>query len=186
MSAIVLSPRGRRRMLAALAVFALAVLVHLTALWALPYLATQRVVSLILERTGASANELWVAPPREAGADLVPMENPDTVTASAWLDLKDGPLVFEMSAPELALLSSLSIYEHDTDTAFWAADLPRVRVLILRTHETLPTGEFTHVVRLPSRRGFLLVRAILRDRYDTDQLERVVSSLRGASLTRLR
>lgn len=168
------------------AVLSLAALVHIGTLWALPYLVTQRVVDRILERTGSQPNALWVAAPREAGADLVPMENPDTVTASAWLDLAEGPLVLEMRAPPEALLSSLAIYEHNTDTAFWATDLPTARVVILRADAPLPEGSFTHVVKLRGRHGFLLVRAILRDRYDAAQLERVVSSLRTATLRALR
>lgn len=179
-----------RRLRTVLALLAFAALVHGLAVFALPYLATSIVVDRILARTGAGPNVLIVAPPREAGADLVPMENPDTVTAAAWLDLDAGPRILELSLPSSALYGSVSVYAHHTDTEFLLSDrdLPDsqrtapLRLLILQRDEALPAGEFTHVARVSTRRAFLLVRAILQDRYDANQVDRVVAELRQASL----
>lgn len=183
-----------RRLRVAVALLALAVLVHGLAVFALPYLATSVIVDRILARTSAGSNELIVAPPRDAGADLVPMENPDTVTAAAWLDLGEGPRVLELSLPASALYASVSVYAHHTDTEFLVSDRDLsaaqgrspLRVLILRREDDLPAGDFTHVARISTRRAFLLVRAVLQDRYDATQVERVVAELRQASLRPVR
>lgn len=182
--------RSVRRIRVMSGLLAVVALVHGLAVFALPYLATHVVVDRILTRTNAGANELIVAAPRDAGADLVPMENPDTVTAAAWLDLDAGPQVLELSLPSSALYASISVYAHHTDTEFLLSDrdLPEpqsrapLRVLILRRDDAVPAGEFTHVARISTRRAFLLVRAVLQDRYEPTQVERVVGELRQASL----
>lgn len=178
----------------AVGALALIVSVHVLTVFALPFVATSVVVDRILERTGTGVNVLTVAPPREAGADLVPMENPDTVTASAWLDLAEGPWVLEASLPASALYGSVAVYAHDTDTEFLLSDRdwprgvsPRpLRILILRRGEPMPAGEFTHVAQVSTRRAFLLMRAILQDRYDVDQVDRVVRQWRQATLRPVR
>lgn len=178
-----------RRLLLSLGFVTLASLSHALVVWVAPYVATDRVVAGIARtREGFAPNRLSFAAPASPSRDVVPMSNPDTVVASSWLDLDAGPLVFTADPPSEAVYWSVSIFAHDSDTDFILSDRDLtargdVRVLILGPGQAQPESlEADHVARLSTRRGFLLVRAIMRDRNDAAHVAALTEQMRDASL----
>lgn len=170
-------------------IIVLAAIVHAVAVFAAPYVATDRVIAGIAQtRLGFRPNALGPPHMTNAPRDIVPMSNTDTVTTSSWLDLRQGPLVFGSSVPAHAVYWSISIYAHDSDTDFVLSDRElgehrRARVLILGPGQEAPVGyEDARVARISTGRAFLLVRSIMRDRNDPAEVTALFSEVSQATL----
>lgn len=157
------------------------------ALSALPSLITDMTFRTMLGR-GARVNALREARVRYAPNDVVPLDNADTVTRSTIYDLSDGPLLYEGVVPQGLEYWSVSIFARNSDTLFVAND------------RTIPPGRFRLVVRLAdqrsavpanaqvvstSRRGFLLIRAVMMDRSDKADIARTLAAVADARVTAL-
>lgn len=172
----------------AAAVAAVAAVSHGVVIWAAPYVATDRVIGRIQKTRDLLPNTLSVNPPASAARNAVPMGNPDTMVASAWLDLAAGPLVFDAPLPQDGRYWSLSLFAHDSDTDFIVSDRDLVgesgvRVIIVGPGDPAPSAvDGTLVARSSTRRAFLLVRAIMNDRNDPVERARVSALLSQSRL----
>ncbi|PZO54732.1 MAG: hypothetical protein DCF16_04590 [Alphaproteobacteria bacterium] len=165
----------------------LALISHFAIVFAAPYLATDVVIARIDKVRALTPNELRVAPPTSPPRDLVPMGNADTITASSWLDLRQGPLLFEAPLPRRGEYWSVSIFAHDSDTDFIMSDRDvqagePARVLIYGPGQVPPIQSDAIIARVSTERAFLLVRAIMRDRNDNADVEALSAELRQATL----
>jgi hypothetical protein len=170
-------------------IIVLAAIVHVAVVFAAPYAATDRVIAgIATTRLGLTPNALGQPRITSAPRDVVPMSNTDTVTTSSWLDLRQGPLVFEADVPTHAVYWSISIFAHDSDTDFVLSDRElgehgHARVLILGPGQEAPAGyEDARVARISTQRAFLLVRSIMRDRNDPADVEALTSEVGQATL----
>lgn len=168
---------------------ALAGAAHAAVLFAAPYVATDLVINRIDRARGLVPNRLAVAPPVAPPRDAVPMGNPDTLVASSWLDLREGPLVFHAPLPRNAEYWSISIFAHDSDADFVLSDrdlggAPEARVVIYGPshQDVLAPPEGAAVARVSTQRAFLLVRAIMPDRNDAAQVQALTAELEQARL----
>lgn len=168
---------------------ALASAAHAAVLFGAPYVATDLVINRIDRTRGLVPNRLAVASPVAPPRDAVPMGNPDTLVASSWLDLREGPLVFNAPLPMNAEYWSISIFAHDSDVDFLLSDrdlggAPEAHVIIYGpSHkDVLPPSESAAVARVSTQRAYLLVRAVMPDRSDSEQVQALKAELEQARL----
>lgn len=153
----------------------------------IPYIATDQLFAQFRD-LGREANVLTEPRLRFAERNLVPMDNADTLTRGAMIDLSQGPLVFTATIPELRFeYWSVSVFAHNTDTVLIHSDrdLPQRSIrLLIRTPDQPAVGVYDAEAVLPSEAGYLIVRAIARDRNDPLIVDSMVEALGEHSLTR--
>lgn len=153
----------------------------------IPYIATDRMFAG-MRASGFETNVL--RPPRLRGAkrNLVPMDNADTLTRAAILDLSAGPLLFTATPPgDAAEYWSVSVFAHNTDTVFVRNDTEigaggTFRLGIRLRDQAMPPGAADAEAVLPSETGFLIVRATMTDRTDAKGVERLKAALEDHTL----
>lgn len=123
------------------------------------------------EKGGMKPNRLSPARIRTAKTAKVVADNADTLTRSAIIDLSDGPVVFTADVPADDRYWSVSLFAHNTDTYFVTNDRKTgpgpYRLLIRTKDQAAPQGVAVDDVAVsPSRKSFLIIRAIMRDRND--------------------
>jgi uncharacterized membrane protein len=173
------------------AVFMLTFVVfYFSSLFVIPYyaqdLVLERIDQMSMQRTGEalSYNHLTTRPLRDAPDDVVPGDNPDTLTSFSMLDLSDGPVRFVGSIPDARVYWSLSLYADNTDNFFVLNDRAiegSSPVVVIRTagQDYRPRENEIEVVS-PSPKAVLLVRLILRDRHDQEEVAGSLATLREA------
>ena len=171
--------------IAALAAFAVAAFAGWTAtLHWIPYKATDdlwnRFLSLSMKQN--QLNEPLV---RSARRNTIPMDNADTMTRATIYDVSDGPVVFEAEVPGDIEYWSVSAYAHNTDTIFVANDQdtgPGPYRLLIRKEGQSATAPADDVAVSPSDRGFLIIRAVMRDRNDAAHVAKLKTEVAKSSL----
>jgi hypothetical protein len=147
---------------------------------AIPVVATDTLFARF-QKAGAKVNRLSPPPVRNARRNLVPMDNADTLTRSVIIDLKDGPLLFEADVPAGAEYWSVSLFAHNTDTFFVASDRttgPGPYRLIIRARDQAQPGVPADATAVsPSRKAFLIIRAVMPDRNDAIGVEALRQTL---------
>lgn len=133
--------------------------------------------------------ENTLSPPRlrSTSRNVVPMDNADTLTRAAIINLADGPMIFEAVPAARADYWSISVFAHNTDTVFVENDeaidsSKPFRLAVRKAGQHIDTSYDAEAV-LPSDMGFLLVRATMADRTDTDYVNTLQDELRGHSLS---
>lgn len=176
-----------------IAALGIAAATHAAILFSAPFVATDLVIDRIDKARSLTPNRIAVAPPAAPPRDAVPMSNPDTLVASSWLDLGDGPLVFEAPLPEHAEYWSVSIFAHDSDTDFVLSDrdlegASHARVEVYGPGHNPPATSVDRkdVAHVSTRRAFLLVRAIMSDRNDEASVAALKEEMSQARLELLR
>jgi hypothetical protein len=156
-----------------------------TGLAAIPYVATDRLWSRFISK-GSQINILSPTIVRDARRNSVPRDNADTLTRSAIIDLAEGPQVFEAEVPTEAEYWSVSLFAHNTDTFFVANDTRTgrgpFRLLIRRPGQTVPEEGFDAVAVSPTRKSFLIIRAVMTDRNDAAAVARLDAQVKNATL----
>jgi uncharacterized membrane protein len=148
---------------------------HIAWLWYMPRFVTGRVVARIFDTyPTATSNRLLHTGPRYAGRDPVVRDNPDTVTSFAAYDVSALPLRVHCTVPDTDNYWSLSLYAWNTDNYFVVNDISapaREFDLVIVKHGSLyepVRGE--RVIESPSARGVAIVRMVVSDRRDTEEL----------------
>jgi uncharacterized membrane protein len=168
----------------------LAALLHGAAIWYLPRYATRRAVDAIYARRATwLVNELGHGDLRRAGTDTVIRDNPDTLTSFAVYDVSEGPVRFESEIPPGGGYWSLSLFAWNTDNFFVLNDRQAgaapVAVVVGTDGSPYSPRPGERFVASPSVRGILLVRAIVTDRRDAEEVARLAASMRAARLARV-
>lgn len=159
------------------------------ALYAIPYVATD-IMWRSFQKAGAKYNRLSPATVRTAKTAKVVADNPDTLTRSSIINLRDGPVLFEADVRTDDNYWSVSLFAHNTDTYFVANDRRTgpgpYRLLIKTRDQATPTGLAVDDVAVsPSTKSFLIIRAIMRDRNDSPAVEALRSTVMKARITPL-
>lgn len=160
------------------------------ALYAIPYVATD-IMWRSFQKAGASYNRLSPATVRTARTAKVVADNPDTLTRSSIINLEDGPVLFEAEVPSGDNYWSVSLFAHNTDTYFVANDRKTgpgpYRLLIKAREQPTPSGLAVDDVAIsPSRKSFLIIRAIMQDRNDKAGVEALRTTVLKARVTPVR
>lgn len=171
--------------LAALAAFAVAAFAGWSAMlhW-IPYKETDELWNRFL---GLSMQENRLMPPlvRSARRNTIPMDNADTMTRATIYDVSEGPVLFEAEVPGEIEYWSVSTYAHNTDTIFVTNDQdtgPGPYRLLIRKEGQAATAPADDVAVSPSDRGFLIVRAVMRDRNDAGHVAKLKADLASSSV----
>lgn len=170
--------------LAAIAALAGGAAGYAAALHVIPERATDALFEQF-QSNGRTFNTLSRASVRNARNNLVVRDNADTLTRSAMLDLRDGPLVFEAEVPADAVYWSVSLFAHNTDTFFVASDRSAgagpYKVLIRRKDQS--SAERVDATAIsPSDVGFLIIRYTMPDRNNAADVEAMRAQIMKASL----
>ncbi|ODT86128.1 DUF1254 domain-containing protein [Phenylobacterium sp. SCN 70-31] len=160
------------------------------ALEIIPRHATDRMWSQF-QKAGMKLNRLSPARIRTAKTAKVVADNADTLTRSAIIDLSDGPMLFTAEIPGDDRYWSVSLFAHNTDTFFVANDQTvgpgPYRLLIRERGQAGPAeAEADDVAVSPSRRAFLIIRAVMRDRNDPAEAQALQAQVMASQLEPVR
>jgi uncharacterized membrane protein len=160
--------------------------VHLLAVWAVPRVIMQRVMSMAVpERTDG----VFLPPMTDATQRRIVMPSPDLLYASCSFDLGERPLRIRAD-PKTPHYWSIALYAANSDNFFVlndrraqgrSVDLVLVGPAAYAAAPSLPEG--ATLVAAPSQRGLLLMRVLVAD-YATerDVVEAARRSLRCEAL----
>jgi uncharacterized membrane protein len=171
----------RRLALWAVFVLSLAVVLHILVMRAIPKVLTSRAVNAIYERYGEErpVNTLGYGTLRRAGTDLVVRDNPDTVTSMAVIDVSRSPVRIHCVVPPGDNYWSASLFAWNTDTFFVMNDLEapveEFDLVVADPGSTYDEQENEILVYSPTPRSILIVRMVVTDRTDEEELERLAS-----------
>ena len=177
-----------------LAVAALAAfLVAACAGWAatlhwIPYKATDDLWNRFLSMA-MRENQLTAPLVRSARRNSVPMDNADTMTRATVFNLSDGPVLFSADVPGDIEYWSVSLFAHNTDVFFVANDQdtgPGPYRLLIRREGQAASAPSDDVAVSPSERGFLIIRAVMRDRNDPAAIAKLKSDVARSELAPVR
>ncbi len=152
-----------------LTLLATAVVVHVLAVWAAPYLIMQILMNGPTARTMNMQNRAAFPPPVTAASRSVVMPSPDLLYSVCAYDTSNGP-VRVTAHPELQSYWSIALYGANSDNFFVINDRkaqgqPVNLWLVSEGANTRAQGvpEGAQVVVSPSRKGFLLMRVLTGD-----------------------
>lgn len=168
--------------------FIMAAALHIIGMWYLPRYLTQKTVDGIYKRRGTwQINTLGYGGLRYAGTDTVVRDNPDTVTSFAVYDVSEKPLKVHCVIPESDNYWSLSLFAWNTDN-FWvrndrnAASKEFDLVIVREGSRYVPQGN-EEVVASPSDKGIFLIRMIVTNRDDKEELARIAEVQKKTTIT---
>jgi len=152
-----------------LTLLATAVIVHLLAVWATPYL----IMKVLMEGSDARAmnmqNQAAFPPPVSAKVRTVVMPSPDLLYSACVYDLSNGPVRISAN-PGLSTYWSIALYGANSDNFFVVNDRRAaghpVDLWLVSGHGRSGAGEVAagaQVVVSPSDKGFLLMRVLTGD-----------------------
>ena len=151
-----------------------AILVHLLAVWAAPWLIMQVLMHGPAAQAMQMQNQAAFPPPVTAAARTVVMPSPDLLYAVCAFDLTAGPVRITAS-PNLKSYWSIALYSANSDNFFVINDRKSAGkpvnlwlVSVGGGPDTLPIPAGAQVVVAPSKTGFLLMR-VLSGNYEAEK-----------------
>lgn len=173
----------RRSLPWTLAALALAAVVHVGVVWAIPRVIMSVVVRGMTERGGVNAAQF---PPRaDATSRAIVRPSPDLLYAACAFDLGDGPLRLTAEIPAAGYWS-LSLFAANTDNFFVVNDRtaggPRVDVVLVRAGASVTAPPGARVVESPSARGVVLTRTLVDREERVSELDAARRTFRCAPL----
>ena len=157
-----------------LTLLATAVIVHVLAIWAAPYLIMHVLMNGPVARTMHMQNQAAFPPPVSAASRTVVMPSPDLLYSVCAYDTSNGP-VRVTANPALPSYWSIALYGANSDNFFVVNDRKAqgqpVNLWLVsegaNAHaQAVPDG--AQVVVSPSRKGFLLMRVLTGD-YESEK-----------------
>jgi len=147
-----------------------AVAVHLASTWWLPNLIMQRTMSSI---GGFAGSNVFIhTPPPNAGARAVVRPSPDLLYSICILDLSAGPVRIRAAVSEP--YSSLSVFAANSDNIFVINDRQVTGDhfdAVLSMDDEPVDADGAQRVRMPSARGIALVRRVITDARQLEQID---------------
>jgi uncharacterized membrane protein len=134
-------------------------------------------------------NHLILGGPAKSGDDRVVMTSPDMIYMLGVYDVRQEPVVIHCAVPACDTYWCISLYRRNTDNFYVRNDRAseeREFDLVL----TGPEGSYhkvgnEEVVRAPRSRGIVVIRAVIRDRGDEEEIARVQATLKQTTMTPL-
>lgn len=159
-----------------LATVALALLLYVIGMWYLPQYLTAQAVKRIYARrqTGVPVNTMTHGVLRVAGTDTVVRDNPDTVTSLAVYDISERPLRVKCVIPPRDNYWSISFFDWNTDNYRVINDrtakTKEFEVVLVKPNSKYQKRGDEEVIVAPSARGIALIRMIVTDRNNKEEL----------------
>jgi uncharacterized membrane protein len=134
-------------------------------------------------------NQLILGGPTKSGDDRVVMTSPDMIYMLGVYDVRQEPVVIHCAIPARDTYWCVSLYRRNTDNFYVRNDRAtgeREFDLVLRG----PQGGYRRVadeevVRAPRSRGIVVIRAVIRDPGDEEEIARVRATLQQTTITPL-
>ena len=152
-----------------LTLLATAVIVHLLAVWAAPYLIMHILMDGPTARTMQWQNQAAFPPPVTAASRTIVMPSPDLLYSVCAYDTSNGP-VRVTANPVLPSYWSIALYGANSDNFFVVNDRKAqgqpVNIWLVSegaNARAQPVPQGAQVVVSPSRKGFLLMRVLTGD-----------------------
>jgi len=159
---------------------ALAVVLHLAAIWYFPRMVSRFSARKLLKFAGRW-NTLGYRGLATAGRRSL-TTNPDVVTAFGVYDASRGPVRIACAVPPWDNYWSISLFAWDTDNFFVVNDRTarskKFDLVITSRKDQYQGSEDEEVVVSPSKKGIVLVRIVIQDRDDPAELARLEEVLR--------
>jgi uncharacterized membrane protein len=161
------------------------------ALWGLPYVVTGAVMFGFRRRIQSRPiwNKLLMGGPAGSGQDKVVMTSPDMIYMLGLFDVRRDPVRIHCAIPDRETYWSIALYTRWTDAFYVRNDRSSQQTefdLVLsgpgNRYQKIGDEE---VVRAPVSRGLVVIRAVLRDRDDQQEIARFREILKRTSITPL-
>lgn len=158
---------------------ALTTVFHFIGMWYLPqFLTAQAVKRIYARRTGgAPINTMTYGELRQAGTDTVVRDNPDTKTSFAVYDVSQKPLRVHCVIPDVDNYWSLSLFAWNTDNFYVVNDrtakAKEFDLVIVKPNSKYQKRGNEEVIVSPSDKGIIIVRMIVTDRNNKEELARL-------------
>jgi uncharacterized membrane protein len=160
-------------------------------LWAVPIAITGAVFLGFRRRMEGKPwfNHLILGGPANSGDDRVVMTSPDMIYMLGLYDVRAEPVVIHCAVPARDTYWCISLYRRNTDNFYVRND----RASNEREFDLVLTGSQgdyrrvgnEEVVEAPSSRGIVVIRAVIADRNDEEEIARVQAILKQTSITPL-
>lgn len=164
----------KRIVLWALLTVVLALGLHWAGMWYFPSYLTSSMVNTIQSRRGLAVNKLYHGELRWAGTDPVPRDNPDTVTSFGVYDVSETPVRIRCVVPESDNYWSLTLFAWNTDNFYVVndrtAESRQFDLVIVKPGSGYRKSGNEEVITSPTDKGVIIVRLIVTDREDQQQL----------------
>jgi uncharacterized membrane protein len=157
-----------------------AAILHLAAIWFSPRLVSRLSARRLLKFAGR-LNTLGYRGLPLAGRHAL-TTNPDMVTAFGIYDVSQGPVRIACAIPDWDSYWSISLYAWNTENFCVINDRTarsgEFDLVIVSGKSRYQSSEREEVAFSPTNKGIVLVRMLVRDRDDPEELERVEAVMR--------
>jgi uncharacterized membrane protein len=158
-------------------------------LWALPLVITGVLMLRFRRRMGGKPAFLMMGRPVKSGGDRVVMTSPDMIYMLSVYDVREEPVVIHCAVPGSDTYWCISLYRRNTDNFYVRNDQASKE----REFDLVLTGARggyqrlgnEEVVAAPSSRGIVVIRAVIADRDDEEEIARVQATLKQTAMTPL-
>ena len=165
----------RRSLKWAAATFALAVVLHILTVAAVPRVAMLIASYRILNRSGAGVNTLLHAPRVTVDSRDVVKPSPDLIYSLGVYDVSARPLLITTPVPDTYW--SISFYQTNTDNFYVLNDRQAktfpVKIVLVGPDMSVPDIADAEVVFAPTNKGVFLLRSLIMDEGKLDDLIRI-------------
>lgn len=157
---------------------ALAVVLHFAVVWRIPSFVTNRSVETIFARKKTREfNKLFYNDLSYAGTDVVVMSNADMRSSIAVYDVSQKPVKIRSTVPNTGNYWSISLYAWNTDNFYVRNDrnapAKEFDLVIVKPNSKYQKQGSEEVVVSPTDKGVVIMRYIVSDRQNAEELKRV-------------
>jgi uncharacterized membrane protein len=156
----------------------LAALFHIAGVWYLPRFITRVIVNRARQAADITgANQIFYSHVHSAGEDAIVLDNPDSMFSFAAYDVSEKPVRMKCVVPETNNYWSVSFYASNTDNFYVVNDMTAKAkqfdlVLVKPDSKYRKIGD-EEVITAPSNKGVILVRMIVNDRNNPEEMQRL-------------
>jgi uncharacterized membrane protein len=153
----------------------IAIMFHVFTVIAIPYGINSVARKQLRDKYNIKFNTLYHPPPSNSESKDVPFPNPDSLYSICLYDVSNRPLHISANVP--ASYWSLSLYEQNMDNYFVLNDKQiksgKAEIILTGKNNTISDKGNTTVVTSPTNKGMLLIRFLLENSDNLDQLIKI-------------
>jgi len=156
----------------------LAALFHLVGVWYLPRFITRAAINRVNQAAKREHyNQMIYSPIHSAGEDIIVLDNPDSMFSFAAYDVSEKPARIKCVVPNTDNYWSISFYALNTDNFYVVNDrtakAKALDLVIVKTNGKYQKIGDEEIVVAPSDKGVVLVRMMVNDRNNKEELARL-------------
>jgi uncharacterized membrane protein len=160
-------------------------------LWGIPIIITGGVFLGFRRRMGGKPwfNQFILGGPPKSGDDRIVMTSPDMIYMLGLYDIRQEPVVIHCTVPARDTYWCISLYRRNTDNFYVHNDRTSKErefdLVVTKPEDSYPKVGNEEVVCAPSSRGIVVIRAVIADRNDEEEIGRVQATLKQTTITPL-